>query len=162
MIWVTNNVRNHQANVEIFLNSSQTFIVASIHNFCSFSLRHRCMTQGTPTMTYSLLSPLSWTPAPLQGCSPPTHPWPRPPERPCHRNHTLRDPNFYTPWPTYHRQWTETSWLPYSTYLYLDFHLLFHDKAKRTQQGYLLHCDCHDHCHSQSLYPFVAKSRSQD
>ena len=31
-----------------------------------------------------------------------------------------------------------TSWLPYSTYLYLDFHLLFHDKAKRTQQGNLL------------------------
>ena len=30
------------------------------------------------------------------------------------------------------------SWLPYSTYLYLDFHLLFHDKAKRTQQGDLL------------------------
>ena len=29
------------------------------------------------------------------------------------------------------------SWLPYSTYLYLDFHL-FHDKAKRTQQGNLL------------------------
>ena len=28
------------------------------------------------------------------------------------------------------------SWLPYSTYLYLDFHL-FHDKAKRTQQGNL-------------------------
>ena len=34
-----------------------------------------------------------------------------------------------------------TSWLPYSTYLYLDFHLLFYDKAKRTQQGNLLgHC----------------------
>ena len=31
-----------------------------------------------------------------------------------------------------------TSWLPYSTYLYLDFHLLFYDKAKRTQQGNLL------------------------
>ena len=31
-----------------------------------------------------------------------------------------------------------TSWLPYSTYMYLDFHLLFHDKAKRTQQGNLL------------------------
>ena len=30
-----------------------------------------------------------------------------------------------------------TSWLPYSTYLYLDFHV-FHDKAKRTQQGNLL------------------------
>ena len=30
------------------------------------------------------------------------------------------------------------SWLPYSTYLYLDFHLLFHDKTKRTQQGNLL------------------------
>ena len=31
------------------------------------------------------------------------------------------------------------SWLPYSTYLYLDFHLfVFHDKAKRTQQGNLL------------------------
>ena len=31
-------------------------------------------------------------------------------------------------------------WLPYSTYLYLNFHLLFefHDKAKRTQQGDLL------------------------
>ena len=27
--------------------------------------------------------------------------------------------------------------LPYSTYLYLDFHL-FHEKAKRTQQGDLL------------------------
>ena len=33
--------------------------------------------------------------------------------------------------------WPTTSWLPYSTYLYLDFHL-FHDKAKRTQQGDLL------------------------
>ena len=42
--------------------------------FAVFPLRHRCITQGTPTMTYSLLSPLSWTPAPLQGCSPPTHP----------------------------------------------------------------------------------------
>ena len=29
------------------------------------------------------------------------------------------------------------SWLPYSTYLYLDFHL-FHDQAKRTQQVNLL------------------------
>ena len=29
--------------------------------------------------------------------------------------------------------------MPYSTYLYLDFHLLFRDKAKRTQQGNLLH-----------------------
>ena len=29
------------------------------------------------------------------------------------------------------------SWLPYSTYVYLDFHL-FHDKAKRTQQENLL------------------------
>ena len=29
------------------------------------------------------------------------------------------------------------SWLPYSTYLYLDFHL-FHDQAKRKQQGDLL------------------------
>ena len=29
------------------------------------------------------------------------------------------------------------SWLPYSTYLYLDFHF-FHDKAKRTQQRNLL------------------------
>ena len=41
----------------------------------------------------------------------------------------------------------ECSWLPYSTYLHLDFHLflfVFHDKAKRTQQGNLLvsmlHC----------------------
>ena len=33
--------------------------------------------------------------------------------------------------------WVHVSWLPYSTYLYLDFHL-FHDKAKRTQQGNLL------------------------
>ena len=33
------------------------------------------------------------------------------------------------------------SWLPYPTYLYLDFHLLFYDKPKRTQQGNLLgHC----------------------
>ena len=30
--------------------------------------------------------------------------------------------------------WIPPSWLPYSTYLYLDFH----DKAKRTQQGDLL------------------------
>ena len=39
------------------------------------------------------------------------------------------------------------SWLPYSTYLYLDFHLLycvvFHDKAEITQQGNLL--DPHEH-----------------
>ena len=28
------------------------------------------------------------------------------------------------------------SWLPYSTYLYLDFHV-FHDKAERTWQGNL-------------------------
>ena len=40
--------------------------------------------------------------------------------------------------------WGTPSWLPYSTSLYLDFHLLlfvvhvFHDKAKRTQQGNLL------------------------
>ena len=42
--------------------------------------------------------------------------------------------------------WSDLSWLPYSTYLYLDFHLcvclcvsfVFHDKAKRTQQGNLL------------------------
>ena len=33
--------------------------------------------------------------------------------------------------------WGWDSWLPYSTYLYLDFHL-FHDKAKRTQQGDML------------------------
>ena len=30
------------------------------------------------------------------------------------------------------------SWLPYSTYLYLGFHWLFHDKAKRAQQENLL------------------------
>ena len=30
------------------------------------------------------------------------------------------------------------SWLPYSTYPYLGFHFVFHDKAKRTQQGNLL------------------------
>ena len=34
-------------------------------------------------------------------------------------------------------EWVMSSWLPYSTYLYLDFHL-FHDKGKRTQQGNLL------------------------
>ena len=51
----------------------------------------------------------------------------------------LRPPFFYCMW--------EYNWLPYSTYLYLDFHLflfVFHDKAKRTQQGNLLvsmlHC----------------------
>ena len=38
------------------------------------------------------------------------------------------------------------SWLPYSTYLYLGFYL-FHDKAKRTQQGNLLRHDHHDRHH---------------
>ena len=41
------------------------------------------------------------------------------------------------------------SWLPYSTYLYLDFHL-FHDEAKRTQQGNLLGGEI-----SSDLYRFV-------
>ena len=35
-------------------------------------------------------------------------------------------------------RYVRPSWLPYSTYMYLDFHLLFHDKTKRTQQGNLL------------------------
>ena len=39
-----------------------------------------------------------------------------------------------------------TSWLSNSTYLYLDFHL-FHDKAKRTQQGNLLEDDPPHRCH---------------
>ena len=40
-----------------------------------------------------------------------------------------------------------TRWLPYSTYLYLDFHL-FHDKAKRTQQGKrTAHHNSHDEDH---------------
>ena len=35
-------------------------------------------------------------------------------------------------------RYDEPSWLPSSTYIYLDFQL-FHDKAKRTQLGNLLH-----------------------
>ena len=34
--------------------------------------------------------------------------------------------------------------MPYATYLYLDFHFLFHDKAKRTQVGNLLAQDVLD------------------
>ena len=40
--------------------------------------------------------------------------------------------------PIFIRTQVRSSWLAYSTYLCLDFHFLFHDKAKRIGQGNLL------------------------